>query len=86
MPFGLTNAPATFERLMERVLRGLQLEMFSLSRRRNFICGYVVDAVCDWETPTTVTEIRSFLGLASYYRRFVPKFSTIASGLSVSAI
>ena len=41
-----------------------------------------IKTVLKWEAPTNVSEIRSFLGLASYYRRFVEGFSIIAGLLT----
>jgi hypothetical protein len=41
-----------------------------------------IEAVVDWKRPSSVTEIRSFLVLAGYYRRFVQGFSSIAAPLT----
>ena len=41
-----------------------------------------VQSVTDWLAPTLVGEIRSFLGLAGYYRRFIENFSKIAKPMT----
>jgi len=134
MPFGLTNAPATFERLMELVLTGMQWEqlqvylddvivfgktflialynltmVFERFRKANLkmkvkkcrlfqpevaFLGHIVsregvkcdpakiEVVANWPHPQSVTEVRSFLGFCTYYRRFIPHFSTVASAMT----
>ncbi|GFW93036.1 retrovirus-related Pol polyprotein from transposon 17.6 [Trichonephila clavipes] len=70
MPFGLCNAPATFERLMETVLKeGVRTDPEKVS------------AVKNWKRPENLRELRSFLGLCTYYRKFVKGFSNIARPL-----
>ena len=40
-----------------------------------------IQAIVDWEPPTKVTKLRSFLGLVNYYRLFIRGYSTITTPL-----
>ncbi|GJS83477.1 putative reverse transcriptase domain-containing protein [Tanacetum coccineum] len=42
-----------------------------------------IEAAKNWKAPRTPTEVRSFLGLAGYYRRFIENFSKIAKSLTI---
>ncbi|KAJ8753028.1 hypothetical protein K2173_008816 [Erythroxylum novogranatense] len=53
-----------------------------ISERGVHVDPQKIEAVIKWEAPKNVTEVRSFLGLAGYYRRFVEGFSLIATPLS----
>jgi len=126
IPFGLANVPATFMRMMHKILhphcqnaivylddvlifsrtlaehkvhvegvlqalRNVHLRLseakcvfgtlemsfvgFRVNKQGIHTEKKKVRAVQDWPTPRTPMELRSFLGLAGYYRKFVPKFA-----------
>ena len=131
LPFGLTNAPATFQTLMNDILRScldkfvvvylddiliysqdekghmehlkivlqilLENNLFARPDKCSFFqtevdfCGHIVGAgvvrmdphklaaIKDWPTPRTVHHVRQFVGLCSYYRRFIKEFARIAA-------
>jgi len=134
MPFGLKNAPATFQRLMDQVLSGLQgielfvylddIVLYASSLREHELkfdklaerlkranlrlqpdkceflrkgVGYLghiisdkgvkpdpekVRAVKEFPRPRHAKNIKQFLSLAGYYRRFIPNFSKLAHPLT----
>ena len=89
MPFGLKGAPATFQRLMNSVLTGLQGIKCIV-----YIDDVVIDGnslenhnsklieVLEFPAPSCQKNIKSFLGLAGYYRKFIRNFSDIISPIS----
>ncbi|CAG8621664.1 8344_t:CDS:1, partial [Paraglomus brasilianum] len=93
LPCGLTNAPAIFMTLMN--IRKHQLYMLcelfckkveyieqSISEESITINPRKVNVIRNWSTPTNTSGIRSFLELASYYRKFISGFSAIAPPLT----
>lgn len=134
MPFGLKNAPATFQRVMDNVLRehigvrclvymddiiiystSLQEHLVNLKkvmetlRKYNFkiqidkceflqkevaFLGHIVtpegvkpnpekiSAIKGWPLPNNETELRGFLGVVGYYRKFIKDFAQIAKPLT----
>ncbi|KAH9763304.1 hypothetical protein KPL70_001120 [Citrus sinensis] len=91
MPFGLANAPSTF---MRKEKLYANLKKCSFCTNHIVFLGYVVSAkgievdeekvkaIKEWPTPKSVSEVRSFHGLASFYRRFVKDFSTLVAPLT----
>ncbi|GJV06407.1 putative reverse transcriptase domain-containing protein [Tanacetum coccineum] len=49
----------------------------------NHIDPSKIETVKNWKAPRTLFEVRSFLGLAGYYRRFIENFSKIAKSLTI---
>ncbi|KAH0709715.1 hypothetical protein KY284_011142 [Solanum tuberosum] len=87
MSFGLTNAPTTFMDLMNIIFRnylGMLVAFLGhiVSSKGIEVDPKKTDAVKGCPKPLTPTDIRSFLGLVGYYRRFVEGFSSIASPLT----
>lgn len=88
----LERLKQVFERLARAGLKLKPKKCFLFQKRVSYL-GHVVteegisadpgkvEQVRTWPIPENSTEVKSFLGLASYYRRFVPDFSTVAQPL-----
>ncbi|GJX48088.1 putative reverse transcriptase domain-containing protein [Tanacetum coccineum] len=76
MPFGLTNTPSVFMDLMNRIRR-VQFLGHVIDSEGIHVDPAKIESIKDWASPKTATEIRQFLGLAGYYRRFIEGFSKI---------
>ncbi|GKA63153.1 hypothetical protein Tco_0762759 [Tanacetum coccineum] len=89
MPFGLTNAPSTFQALMNEVLREF-LRKFTLveylghviSAQRVATDPVKVQAMQTWPVPKNIKQLKSFLGLTGYYKRFIKDFATLSRPLT----
>ena len=88
----LENLGIVFERLKEANLKLYPKKCNLLCRKVAFLGHEVsksgistdpskVQAVKEWPQPNAATKVRQFVGLASYYRKFIPGFATICKSL-----
>ncbi|GJT10115.1 putative reverse transcriptase domain-containing protein, partial [Tanacetum coccineum] len=72
MPFGLTNAPANKKEHEEHLkIPKVQFLGHVIDCQGIHVDLAKIESIKDWASPKTPTEIRQFLGLAGYYRRFI---------------
>ncbi|KAF8106703.1 hypothetical protein N665_0135s0046 [Sinapis alba] len=71
-----------YSRSAEEHVRHLRLVLERLRDQKLFAKLKKISTIKDWPRPTSVTEIRSFLGLAGYYRNFVQGFASISKPLT----
>ncbi|GJT35453.1 reverse transcriptase domain-containing protein, partial [Tanacetum coccineum] len=75
MPFGLCNAPGTFQRCMMAIFH----DMIEKTMEKGIeVDKAKIDVIAKLPHPTTVKGIRSFLGHAGFYCRFIKDFSKIS--------
>ncbi|GKC46125.1 ty3-gypsy retrotransposon protein [Tanacetum coccineum] len=83
MPFGLTNAPSTFQRSKFVFGAGeLKYLRHIISARGVQMDPKKVSVVREWPVPRTQSQVRGFLGLAGYYRRFIRRYASVAAPLT----
>jgi hypothetical protein len=96
MPFGHTNAPSTFQSLMNDIFRGYLRKMDKCSfcqERVNYLGHFIeqngvavdpakIQAMMAWPRPFNIKALWGFVGLTSYYRKFIQHYGTIARPLT----
>nr|GEY58699.1 reverse transcriptase domain-containing protein [Tanacetum cinerariifolium] len=94
MPFGLCNAPGTFQRCMMAIFHDMieqTMEVFmddflvfgivlghKISKKGIEVDKAKIEVISKLPHPTTIKGIRSFLGHAGFYRRFIKDFSKVS--------
>ncbi|GJT06341.1 reverse transcriptase domain-containing protein [Tanacetum coccineum] len=94
MPFGLCNAPTTFQRCMTAIFHDMVedfMEVFmddfsvfghKISRKGIEVDKAKIDVIAKLPYPSNVKGVRSFLGHAGFYRRFIKDFSMISKPMT----